>query len=257
MRKLLILGVAVAAGLALIVVASALGKPEVVRTGNLIFTDNGGISPTKLPRHEQAPISAHLKGQIKAVDGTHPPAIEGVIADFDKTIQVDATGLPDCSEKQLVARSTADAKRACPEAIIGSGEAEVEVAFPEQAPFGATGPITVFNGGVHGDTTVLYIHTYVSVPAPTAVVASVELTHIHRGHFGLHAVAEIPPIAGGAGSVTKFRITIGRTFTYRGRKESYLTASCPTGHYFAEGKVQFSDGTALKVTHDLPCTPAG
>jgi len=257
MRKHLVWTVAVGAGLALIVVASAPAKPQVVRAGNLIFRDNGAISPIKLPRHEQAPISAKLKGQIKTVDGSHPPAIESVIADFDKTIQVNAKGLPACAAAQLRATSTASARKICPDAIVGSGEAEVEVAFPEQAPLLARGPITVFNGGIHGGTTVLYIHTYVSVPAPTAVVATVELTHIHRGHFGLHAVAHIPTIAGGAGSATRYRITIGRDFTYKGKKVSYLTASCPTGLYYAEGKVQFSDETTLKVTHALPCIPRG
>jgi hypothetical protein len=163
-----------------------------------------------------------------------------VIADFDKTIQINAKGLPVCKAGQLTARSTVDAKKACSDAIVGTGEREVEVAFPEQKPFAAKGPIVLFNGGVHGGTTLLFIHTYVNVPAPTAVIATVKLTHIHRGRYGIHAVAQIPPIAGGAGSVTKYKITINRTFTYRGKKESYLTASCPTGVYYAEGKVQMS-----------------
>jgi hypothetical protein len=257
MRKHLVWAMAVGAASVLIVVASALAKPEVVRVGNLFLRDNGGISPTKLPRHEQVPIAANLKAQIGTNDGTHPPAIKSVVADFDKSIQVNAEGLPVCTEAQLVARSSADAKRACSDAIVGSGEAEVEVAFPEQAPIDAKGPILLFNGGVRGGTTYLFIHTYVNVPAPTAVVARVEITHIHRGHFGLHTVSRIPAIAGGAGSVTRFKFKIDRTFTYKGKKQSYLTASCPTGLYYTEGKVQFGDGTTLKITHILPCTPRG
>ena len=241
----------------LIVVASALAKPEVVQVGNLFLRDNGGISPTKLPKDRQAPISGHLNAQIGTVDGSHPPAIESVVADFDKTIQVNAKGLPTCRRGQLVARSSAAAKAACPDAILGTGQAEVEVAFTEQTPFSARGPIVLFNGGVHGGVTLLLIHTYVAVPAPTAVVVTAKLTRIHRGHFGIHVDARIPPIAGGAGSATSFKITIDRKFTYRGKRESYLTASCPTGTYYAEGTVKFSDATRLKVTHALPCTPTG
>ncbi len=256
MRKHLIRAAVIGTGFAVLVAANALAKPEVVRVGSLFLRDNGGISPSKLPRHEQAPISAHLNARIGTTDGSHPPAVESVIADFDKTIQLNAKGLPACTVAQLTARSTADAKKACPEAIVGSGTGEVEVAFPEQAPFDATGPIVLFNGGVHGGTTVLLIHTYVAVPAPTAVIATVKITRIHRGHFGLHTVSTIPAIAGGFGSVTKFRLTIGRKFEYKGKKESYLTASCPTGHYYAEGKVQFAEGTTLKITHVLPCSPS-
>lgn len=255
MKKQLSRATALAAGIALIVAASALAKPEVVQVGNLIFRDNGGITPTRLPKHEQAPISAHLIGQIETADGSHPPAVRSVDAEFDKTIEVNAVGLPVCKQGQLVSRSTADAKKACPEAIVGSGEAEVEVAFPEQKPFSATGPIVLFNGGVKGGTTLLFIHTYIDVPAPTAVVATVELSRVHRGRFGLHAVAKIPAIAGGSGSVTGFKLTVGRSFTYEGKKKSYLTASCPSGSYVAEGQVQFSDGTKLTVPHVLPCTP--
>ena len=257
MRKQLIRATAIGAVLALIVAASAFAKREVARVGNLFLTDNGGISPSKLPKHKQAPISAHILGEIGTTDGSHPPAVRTVTVDFDKTIQVNAKGLPACKKGQLEARSTAAAKQACPDAIVGSGEGEVEVAFPEQKPFAAKGPIVLFNGGVRGGTILLFVHTYVAVPAPTAVIATVKITHIHRGHFGLHTVTQIPAIAGGAGSITKFKLTINRAFTYKGNKESYLTASCPTGHYYTEGEVLFADGTTLGLTHVLPCTPMG
>jgi hypothetical protein len=257
MRKHLIRTMATAVALAVIAAASATAKPEVVRVGTLFLRDNGGISPTKLPKHELAPISANLNAKIGTTDGSHPPAVRSVNLDFDKTIQVNARGLPVCSESELVARSTVAAKNACADAIIGSGKGEVEVAFPEQQPFSATGPIVLFNGGVRGGATLILIHTYVAVPAPTAVIATAKLTKIHRGRYGTHVIAQIPPIAGGFGSVTKFKITIKRSFTYKGKKQSYLTASCPTGHYYTEGEVGFADDTTLAITHVLPCTPAG
>lgn len=255
MRKQAIRVAVIGTVFALAAAASAFAKPETVRLGNLFLTDDGGITPRALPKDKQAPIAAHLDAKIGTNDGTHPPALSSVIADFDKTIQVHAKGLPVCQENQLLARSTKDATKACPDAIVGTGKAEVVVAFPEQAPIVAKGPIYLFNGGVRGKTTLLYIHTYVNVPAPTAVVAVTKITPINRGRFGMHTVSTVPPIAGGAGSVTKFKLTIDRKFTYKGKKQSYLTASCPTGVYYTEGKVQFSDSTLLKITHALPCTP--
>ena len=255
MRKYLICAMAIGAGFALTVAASALAKPHVIRAGNLFLKDDGGIFPSRLPRHSQAPISGRIDAEIGTVDGSHPPAVRTLNIDFDKSIRVNAEGLPVCKEGQLVARSTRDAKRACSDAIVGSGEGEVEVAFPEQAPFAAKGPIILFNGGVHGGATLLYVHAYVAVPAPTAVIATVKISHIRRGHYGIHTVAQIPLIAGGAGSVIKFTLTIGRKFTYKGKEESYLTASCPTGRYYTEGHILFADGATLTGTHILPCTP--
>lgn len=247
-------GVAIAA-LALLAAAGAFAKPHVIRAGNLFLRDDGGISPSRLPRHTQVPIAAHIDATIGTTDGSHPPAVRDLDIDFDKSIAVNAKGLPACTKNKLTARSTAAAKRACPDAIVGSGEAEVEVVFPEQAPILAKGPIYLFNGGVHGATTLLLIHTYVAVPAPTAVVATVEISRIHRGHYGIHTVARVPAIAGGAGAVIRFRLNIDRKFTYRGRRESYLSASCPTGTYYTEGHILFADGTRLQGVHILPCTP--
>jgi hypothetical protein len=257
MSRYLIHATAFAAGLALICAAAALADREVVRAGNLYLADNGGISPSKLPKHESVPVRARIVGEIGTLDSSHPPALQTIALDVDRTIQVNAVGLPTCRLGQLEARATAVAKSACADAIVGSGSAEVEVAFPEQRPFSAKGAVVLFNGGVHGRTTLVFIHAYVAVPAPTAIVATAKVTRIHRGRFGLHIAARIPKIAAGSGSITKFQVGVGRKFFYKGRKRSFLAASCPTGQYVTEGEVLFSDGTKLGVTHAFPCTSEG
>ena len=255
--KKLILSTAVGAALALVVAAVALAKPEVVRVGNLILRDNGGITPTKLPRHKQAPVAAILEASIGTADGSPLPAAREVILDVDKTIQINARGLPACKAKQLEARDTKAARRVCGKAIIGRGVGSVEIAFPEQKPIMVSSPLTMFNGGVGGGTTTLFVHAFITVPVPAAIIVPVKISSIHRGHYGLHTISKIPLIAGGSGSVSKFKLKIDRKFAYRGKKESYLTASCPTGHYFTKGHVLFDDGTRLGIVHVLPCTPRG
>lgn len=257
MNKHLLHLIALISGLALIFTPGAAGERKVERFGNLVITDDGGISPSKLPRHGSAPVSAHILGEISTVDGTHPPAVQNLELDIDKTIAVDAVGLPVCKIGQLTARSSVDAKRACGDAIVGSGEAEVEVEFPEQAPFSSTGPLILFNGGVHGKTTTFLLHAYVNVPAPTAIVVPATVTRIHKGRFGLRIEAKIPRIAGGAGSTTRFELGLGRKYTYKGREKSLLSAGCPTGSWVTKGNVLFADGTRAGLTHVFPCTPQG
>ena len=74
MRKLTC-AVVLAIALALALAAVAPGSRHVVRVGNLWLADDGGIAPSKLPRHGYAPITARLIGEIGTVDGSHPPPV--------------------------------------------------------------------------------------------------------------------------------------------------------------------------------------
>lgn len=249
---------AVAAGIALLAASVAAGNFDNRKehcVGVLCVGDNGGLSPTKLPKHGSAPATARIIGDISTTDGSHPPALQDLEAYVDRTIRVDATGLPTCTKGQLEASSSATAKRVCGDALIGSGTAEVEVAFPEQAPLRSTGPLLLFNAGGHGRTMNFLLHAYVNVPAPTAVIVPAKVTRVHKGRYGLHLQAHIPKIAGGAGSATAFSLKIGRRYTYQGQKKSFLTASCPTGSWATKGNLLFSDHTRLGFTHVFTCTP--
>jgi hypothetical protein len=258
MRRKLAYITAVAAASALIAAGVATGDRGTFQetcVDVLCVGDNGGISPTKLPKHGIAPVTARIEGEVKTRDGSHPAALQDLEADVDRTIEVDAVGLPTCKENQLEASSSATAKKICGDAIVGSGTAEVEVAFPEQKPFRSTGPLLLFNGGVRGATTTVFLHAYVDVPAPTAVIVRATVTRIHEGRFGLRLKAHIPVVAGGAGSATAFDLKIGRRYSYKGRKKSFLSASCPTGSWATKGNLRFSDRTRLGFTHVFTCTP--
>jgi hypothetical protein len=254
-RNLIRVGLA-AVAIALVLAGAALAAKEVVRSGNLELSDNGGITPYKLPAHGGAPATARLKAEVGTVDGTQPPALRTVDLEVSKTIGVDAVGLPVCRMSQVLATSSSAAKQACGDALIGTGTGEVEVTFPEQAPFSSTGPLLLFNAGVQGKTTRVLLHAYVDIPAPTAIVVPAAITQIHDGSYGLEITAQIPKIAGGAGSVTKFQLNVGRDFSYRGQARSFLTATCPTGHWGTRGEAEFDDGTRLRILHVFSCATA-
>lgn len=232
-------------------------KPTVVRAGNLVLRLNGDVAPKRLPKNRLAPIALRISANISNADGSHPPAAKTVIADFDKHGTINARGLATCRSGELQARSTRAAKAACRSAIVGSGKTTVQVAFAEQAPFSSTGPLVLFNGGVKRGVTTMYIHAYVDVPAPTAIVTTVKIKRIHKGRFGTRAIARIPKIAGGYGSVLRFAMKIKRTFSYKGKKRSYLLARCANGRFFAHGDVSFTGGPRVAGTVVRACQGRG
>lgn len=252
---------AVTAAVSLVVgiagVAIAADPPVVVRAGNMVLSLNGGVTPKALPKNTFAPMGFHASGSLTTVDGAHPPALEEAIFDTDKDIVIDVEGLPSCRLADLTARDTKHAEAACGDAILGKGSATVEVAFPEQAPFLANGPLILFNGGERGGAVTFLAYTYVSVPAPTAVVTTVSLTKERKGPFGLHSVVKIPRIAGGAGSIVRANLNARRVYTYKGEQHSVLSGKCPDGQIHARGIFKYNDGSVLSGNLLRTCTVAG
>jgi hypothetical protein len=246
------LAVLVAGGTAL-----AGNKPETVEVGNLRFTFNGGFTPTALPKKTMAPITLTASGKVEAKDGGHPPALKEAIVETDKNGAVFVKGLPVCKSGQLQSRDTNAAKKACPKAIIGSGKTTVEVLFPESKPIPVNSALTVFNGGQKGGTTTFYIHAYFTAPISGAIVTTVKIKKIHNGRYGLKSVASIPKIANGAGSVKSFDLKIGKTYTYKGRKVSVLSARCADGKLQANASAIFADGTKASAGIVRTCTSKG
>ena len=113
-------------------VSSASG--QTVRAGNLIVTVEGGFTPHKLPKADPGSITLSARSTIATADGTHLPALDFLQLEFDKHTGVYTKGLAACSTAKLENTLTSQAKQLCPEAIIGSGQAGAEIAFPEQAP---------------------------------------------------------------------------------------------------------------------------
>jgi hypothetical protein len=237
--------------------AAPLGGPsEDFKVGNLDVKIEGGISPTKLPRNEFAPIQLKIGGSIETSDGSHPAALKSLKLEFDKNGQLNTTGLPTCTVGRLQSTLTAQAKQVCGDALVGTGKVTAEIALPEQAPFSASGPLLIFNGAPKGGKQVLIFHVYAHVPAPTTFVTTAVISKI-PGRFGTKAEIQVPTIVGGQGSLTGFRATLGKSWTYKGKKENLLLAKCPTGSLHARGEFTFADGTRGSGEVVRPCTPAG
>lgn len=247
-------------GIALAGFALAKGKrpkPVIVRAGNMVLAINGDITPKTLPEHELAPMGVWGSGKLATIDGSHPPALESAVFDADKDVFVSVKGLSACRIAQLEARETKRAEAVCGSAILGHGTATVEVAFPEQKPILSTGPLVLFNGGERDGVVTVFAHAYVNVPAPTAVVATVQVSRVSKGPLGLHIEVEVPRIAGGAGSTVAARFAVRRVYTYKGERRSVISGRCPDGRILGRGTFGYSDGTSLSGGLVRSCSGRG
>jgi hypothetical protein len=247
MRKYLLITTALAALIAVSVAGIATAeKPVKVVAGNLELTFNGGFTPKVLSKTKQTPITLTVSADLKTADGTHPPALKEFNVETDKNGAINVKGLPVCTAAKLQSQDTKHAEDICRTAIIGSGQATAEIQFPEQAPINAKSKIIAFNGGFKGGVTTLFVHAYLTVPTPAAIVTTVKIKKINNGRYGLEAKSSIPKIAGGSGSVTHFNLTIN--------KKGVLTAKCPDGKLQAHGTAVFSDGTRASAEVIRTCT---
>lgn len=257
MRKYLLVTLALAGLMAVSVAGVAFagkGKnKEQACVENLCFKAGGSFKPKKLSKKRQTPIALIAEGKVRTTDGSHPPALNKVILETDKNGAVDVKGLPICRGRELQSRDTQAAKKACKKALIGTGTTSVEVKLAEQPPIPAHSQLLVFNGGVKGGTTTLFIHAYITVPVPAAIVTTVKITKVHNGRYGLKSVAKIPKIASGNGSVTSFKLEINKKFKRKGKTVSVLTAKCPDGRLQAHAVAKFTGGPSLTTEFVRPC----
>jgi hypothetical protein len=223
--------------LAIAAVASGL----TVRAGSLILDAEGGFAPQALPKYKDAPITLHGSGKLSTVSGELPPIVDTLTIEFDRHGHLETQGLAVCTAGQLQSTTPAAARRRCAGAIVGEGRGNAVVQFPEQAPIPISSPITIFNGPKKGGNDTVFAHAYTTVPVAATYVIPVVIEKINHGVFGYRTEAKIPKIAGGAGHPISGSLKIGRDWTFKGKKHSYVSARCENGRLQARVKVSFKD----------------
>jgi hypothetical protein len=247
-----LLAVALLAATALV---ASVASGDTVTAGNLTIEIEGAVSPQKLSPTTPTPITLTVSGSVETGDGSHPPALKTVALEFDRNGGIYTKGLPTCDPARLTSTLTAQARQICGDALVGTGTVSAQILFPEQAPFNASGPLLIFNGRPRGGRPVLVFHVHANVPAPTTFVTTGVISKA-SGRYGTSTEIAIPTIVGGQGSLTSFKATLHKTWTYKGEKRSLLFASCPTGQLYAHGDFSFADGTEIAGEVVKPCTPS-
>jgi hypothetical protein len=225
-----------------------------VKVGNLVLTADGGFTPRKLPRRSYAPIDFKGHADLKAVDGSVPPAVQQLVLEFDRDGRLSTSGLPTCDPSQLEEATPEEARSRCPKAIVGAGHVSASIVREGgQPPLQADSLLTLFNGPrLEGNPTVI-LHARTTVPATQNFVITVPIER-RPGEYRYRATIDIPPIAAGRGSLTHIDGSVGRRYSVDGAKRSYVSARCGDGILRTRGRFTFVDGTIIYGSVEKPCT---
>jgi hypothetical protein len=238
-------------------VAAAVAGANVIQSGNVRVKFDAGFSPTSLPRDEPAPISVEVEGQISTTDGSQPPPLQRLRIELSSSGQIETRGLPACRASALQSTTSKLALERCGPARVGSGKFQAELQLSGR-PILVDGRALVFNGIV-ARRAGMFIHIYISAPVQVTLVIPLKISRA-TGRFGTVLSTRVPPLAGGFGSITQLQLKIGRNYSYRGARHSYLSAACaaPEGFpgatfTFARGVFSFAGGRTLNAFLSRSC----
>lgn len=226
-----------------------------VRVGTLVLQADGGFQPRVLPKRAFAPIRFQGHGEIKTTDGSVPPALRHVKVEFDRDGRLATAGLPACPPSRIQATTVGQARKRCGGAIVGRGSVGAILSFGGTR-IKVRSPLTLFNGPRRGGDLTIVAHAQTTVPVFESYVVAVPLER-RRGAFAYRSSFDIPEIAGGAGALTHIDARIGRRYSYRGTRRSYVSARCSDYILHTRGYFSFADGNVIYGEVFKPCRMRG
>lgn len=234
-------------------------QAELSQKGNLFVRFTGGISPGALPRSTAAPVSVRVEGTIRKIGGDDPPALSHMEVALNRAGRLDTKGLPICKQNRIRHADTTDAIAACGSSLVGSGGFTVRTNLPDQETTVTPGEILLFNGRSGGHAAIL-AHAFQSEPVPIERVFVFDIQRHSHGTYGTVVSAKVPTGISRHGYLNSIYLHLGRTYSYRGKRRSYLSASCsaPAGFSqalfpFAHASMSFDDGRTLSSTISRTC----
>jgi hypothetical protein len=234
----------------------AFASAETIQQHGLRIRLDGQIVPKRLPRTTLAPVKVSVDTKIAAPGTKRPPALKQISLAINRYGRLDSTGLPLCEVADIQPSSTEKALEACRGSLVGEGHFAASLAVTRNVAFPASGKLLAFNGTYKGRPAIL-AHVYGTDPLPTSFTLPFVIGH-GRGTFGTTLTATLPAAEGNF--VTGIELNLGRTYTYKGQKRSYASASCPApkgfpgaSFAFAKASYEFAGGRRLSSTLTRSC----
>jgi hypothetical protein len=243
--------VALALAIPVLGAGSAAGDEALVEVNDIVLRADGGFQPQTLPRRQFAPIDFQGHVDISARRGAPLSPLKQALIDFDRDGRLSVAGLPICAPETIAQLSTAEARRACRGAIVGTGHVAAAISFLGAA-VQTRAPLTIFNGPrlATGPSVVLHARTLIPTLETYAILVPIERL---RGGFRYRARIELPPLAGGLGALTHIDAKIGRRYRAGGRSRSYVSARCSDNILQTHGDFTFADGTVISGLIEKYC----
>jgi hypothetical protein len=246
--------------LLLTLAAAGIARAEKEKEGNLVVSFDGGISPRSLPRTETAPVAVSVDSTFQTADGSDPPPqLREIAIAINRKGRMFTRGLPTCRIRRIQPSTSEAARRICGGAIVGSGHVRVRVNLANQPPFTFKGAMLVFNAKPVGGRRRLLAQVYGRQP-PSAFVLTFKIVK-QKGTFGTVIRTILPTAARKWAYVTHFDMKLRRTYTYRGKRYSYVSASCPAPaglpgavYPFARAKFGFAGGRQVTTMLTRSCS---
>lgn len=257
MRKRLTLSLAATAAVAVVIAAVASAAQSPVLQGPNGNTQSIAVNfaPKKLSKTK--PTQATLEvttatSRPSDPSGVPVPAVRAIV-DFPKDVTLFSKGYPTCDPASLQNTSTEIALEACKKAKIGAGTASAVLPVGGKV-FPVAQTVTAFNGVPEGGKPVIVLHAYGTSPIQTTLVLVGTVTRLNKEGFGPRLDINVPLLAGGAGALTGFHVKIFKTFSYKGKKRSYVSAVCSSKKWKSRGEFVFRDGESLTPSVTQKCT---
>jgi hypothetical protein len=234
-------------------------EAELTSNGNLFINFNGGIVPKSLPRHEPVPIEVRVSGKVKTLSGVTPPSLRTITIGLNRMGVLDTRGLPRCHMSDLVIATSTEALADCSDARVGTGFYRARTTFPEQSRSPSHGKLLAFNAVVGGRPAIL-AHVYGKYPFPSVNVIVFKITYPRSGDFGTVLTGTLPAGLTRWGYLKGISLRLRRTYTFHGRRHTYLAAPCATpsglneaSFTFLYTSLAFDDGRTLSATLNGTC----
>lgn len=240
---------------AVLFAAAALAHADVIQRGNARVTFNGKLSPTKLPRAGSAPVRVAVSAKIEPVPGKSPPHLRRINIAINRHGRLNTRGLPVCRLDEIQPSTTQDALSKCRSSLVGTGIFSAKLLVSGTAPFPSEGKMYAFNSVLHGRPAIL-AHVYGTSPAPVSYTIPFEVRET-KGTYGLVLTASFPQVDPRKGYVSGLSLDLGRNFTYRGKRQSYLSAACPAPDGFSAAVFPFARASFVFKSRTLTSTLTG